>query len=190
MQWTPTGGMVGLGDLEGGNFRSDAYATSADGTFVVGWGSSQQSGEHLEAFRWSEATGMVGLGDLAGGDFFSYAKDVSADGSVVVGVGVDGSDRYYDAFIWDQDRGMRKLADVLADDYGVDLAGWQLAEATGISDDGLTIVGSGFNPDGRTEAWVVHLPEPATACTLSLGAFAMLRRERARASSRRSSETV
>jgi len=46
---------------------------------------------------------------------------------------------------------------VLVDDYGLDLTGWKLWKATAISDDGLTIVGSGENPNGETEAWIAYL---------------------------------
>jgi hypothetical protein len=43
------------------------------------------------------------------------------------------------AFVWDQLHGMRTLADVL-EGLGVSLNGWKLEEATGVSEDGLTIV--------------------------------------------------
>ena len=56
-RWTSGGGMVGLGDLPGGSFNSDALATSADGSVVVG-GSESASGS--EAFRW-EDTGTCAL---------------------------------------------------------------------------------------------------------------------------------
>ena len=65
-------------------------------------------------------------------------------------------------FIWDEARGMRELADVLQLDYGIDLAGWSLEEATAISDDGSTVIGSGLNPDGVEKAWraVLHRNTP------------------------------
>ena len=63
-RWTQAGGMVGLGDLPGGPFRSDAFGVSADGSVVVGraFPSNREA-----AFRWTQAGGMVGLGDLPGG---------------------------------------------------------------------------------------------------------------------------
>ena len=54
----------GLGDLPGGDFKSAAYAISADGSVVAGQSSSASGSE---AFRWTLAGGIVGLGDLAGG---------------------------------------------------------------------------------------------------------------------------
>jgi hypothetical protein len=62
---------------------------------------------------------------------------------------------------------------------GVGLTGWQLWEATGVSDDGLSIVGYGRNPDGNTEAWLTRLdgdnpvPAPATLFLMVAGFGAM-----------------
>ena len=44
-----------------------------------------------------------------------------------------------------------------ATDYGLEIEGWTLPIATGVSADGLTIVGYGTNPRGDTEAWIVRL---------------------------------
>ena len=158
-RWTSAGGMVGLGDLPGGIFRSDARGVSADGSVVVGVG-RPASGQ--EAFRWTAGGGMVGLGDLPGGSFDSEAFGVSADGSVVVGRGSSADDGEV-AFLWDAANGMRSLQDVLVG-FDLDMTGWRLTNATGVSADGLTIVGTGTRL-GATEAWIAHLPEPFTcAC--------------------------
>ena len=63
---------------------------------------------------------------------------------------------------------MREL-DVLLEDLGLDLSGWRLSNARGISDDGLTIVGNGTNPSGVTEAWIAIIPEPGTGVLLMTG---------------------
>jgi uncharacterized membrane protein len=99
---------------------------------------------------------MSGLGDLPGGSFFSFANDISADGAAVVGVssGTAG----FRAIVWDAMKGIRDLADVLAD-LGVEVSGWTLDEAMGISDDGRVIVGSGSKV-GVGGAWMVVLDEP------------------------------
>ena len=168
--------MVGLGDLPGGTFRSEAYGVSSNGSVVVGM-SKSDSGR--EAFRWENGV-MTGLGDLPGGEFESYAYDVSADGSVVVGYGSIDSDigPKLDAFIWDAGNGMRSLKDVLEIDFGLDLHNWLLLKATGISADGLTIVGYGINPYGNTEAWIATIPEPASAMILGLGSLIVYFRRR------------
>lgn len=154
-----SGVMTGLGDLPGGIFYSMAQEISADGSVIVGFGTS---GSGTEAFRRTSADGMVGLGDLDGGIYESTALGASADGSAIVGYGTTASGR--EAFIWDATNGMRNLAGVLAT-AGVDLTGWTLDYAHGISSDGRTIVGSGTNPDGYTEAWAASLgaiPEPSS----------------------------
>jgi len=161
-RWTSGGGMVGLGDLAGGGFSSKAYAVSADGSVVVGSGRSDLS--QREAFRWTSGGGMVGLGGLTGGSFRSRARGVSADGSVVVGGGTTGSGN--EAFIWDENNGMRNLRTVLTD-LGVDMTGWTLSEAWGVSADGMKIVGSGRNPSGHTEAWLAVL-EPTQTVDLAV----------------------
>lgn len=159
-RWTSDDGMIGLGDLPGGSFNSYTRSVSADGSTVVG---SSMSASGREAFRWTSDDGMVGLGDLPGGDFYSSAQGVSADGSVVVGYSRVSFVARDEAFIWDTANGMQSLKDVLVNDHGLDLSGWTLHEALGISPDGLTIVGHGYNPSGYTEAWVATIPEPPTS---------------------------
>jgi uncharacterized membrane protein len=127
---------------------------------VVG---ERRSGADSEAFRWTEAGGMVGLGDLPGGSFSSGAIAVSADGSVIVGSSL--TDIGSEAFIWDATHGMRNLKSVLTAS-GLNLAGWTLTGAGGISADGFTIAGVGINPQGQTEAWratLARLPTSATS---------------------------
>jgi uncharacterized membrane protein len=165
-RWTEAGGMIGIGDLPGGPFESHARALSSDGSDIVGSGFSA-SGK--EAFLWTGATGLFGLGDLPGGAFESLAWDISGDGSLVVGTGH--SDLGYEAFIWDRSNGIRNLREVLVSEYGLDLDGWTLLSARGISADGGTIVGEGRNPSGQSESWRVSgIPEPsATVLVLSSG---------------------
>lgn len=152
-RWTQAGGMVGLGYLPNPGFLSSrAFGVSADGAAVVG-----QSYPGYTAFRWMSGTGMVALGVLPGATL-SKALAASADGSVVVGDSQGASG--LQAFIWDSTNGIRNLKDVLENDYGLDLTGWTLYSAGGISNDGLTIVGSGQNPGGNYEAFMAHLVLP------------------------------
>jgi probable HAF family extracellular repeat protein len=157
--WTSSTGIVGLGDLAGGTRDSSAQDISLDGTFVVGSGVSSLG---QEAVVWSASTGMIALGDLSGGNVSALAEGVSADGSIIVGAGTS-SNTVVEAFIWDAMHGMRELDQVLVQDFGLDLTGWTLSDATAISDDGLTIVGYGANPSGHGEAWIAFLPEPKAA---------------------------
>jgi probable HAF family extracellular repeat protein len=179
-RWTASGGMEPLGDLPGGDFYSEAYDISADGSTIVGRG-HVGSVLGFEAFRWTADEGMQGLGQLPGG-VSGNAFGVSADGTVVVGYGtvMSGEDAFNDAFIWDADHGMRSLRDVLQSEFGLDLTGWTLGGASAISDDGLTIVGSGTNPSGYTEAWIAHIPEPSTVLLLAFGLVALAAARRRR----------
>jgi probable HAF family extracellular repeat protein len=123
--------MVGLGDIPGGIFYSAAYAVSADGAVIVGWGSSMSG---TEAFRWTDATGMVGLGDLPGGDFYifySWAKGVSADGAVIVGESE--SVLGFEAFRWTEATGMVGLGDLPGGAFS--------SSASAVNADGAVIVG-------------------------------------------------
>jgi len=144
--WTESEGMVGLGDLPGGSATSKAHDVTPDGLIVVGV-SNGTSG--VELFRWTSAGDMEGLGSLSGGGFLS----VSADGSVIVGSSNG-------AFIYTDADSIRNLQEVLENDYGLDLTGWFLSQATDISDDGTAIVGFGTNPSGDLEAWRAVLLPP------------------------------
>lgn len=180
-RWTVAGGMLGLGHLPGTTRSSQgiAFGVSGDGSVVVG-----ASGGH--AFRWTSAAGLIDLGvgtaygvsddgsvvvgDSGGeavrwtspeglvalGDPSSTAYAASADGSIIVGRGSKG------AFLWDTTHGIRPLRDVLQD-QGLDLTGWTLSEARDVSADGLTLVGSGINPDGNPEAWIAVLSPQGSA---------------------------
>jgi len=169
-RWTKEEGMVGLGFLyvptEPPEAESQAKAISADGSVIVGWSTSSRLG--YEAFRWEDGV-MTGLGIIG----CAYA--VSADGSVIVGATI--FDR--SAFIWDETNGARDLKDVLVNDCGLDLTGWTLERATGISADGLTIVGYGTNPAGFTEGWIATIPEPGTVSLLVFGTVLLLKKRRA-----------
>ena len=138
---------------------------SADGTTVVGdsYIAQNVTGWERQAIRWTVETGMVSLGDLPGGaSDYSVAYDTNRDGSVVVGMAnmIPYPPYNGDAFIWDAVHGMRNLQDVLFNEYGIDLNGWRLASASGISDDGSVITGTGWDPNGHSEAWLVELTRP------------------------------
>lgn len=166
------GAMNGLGSP-----LQEAYAISADGLVIAGveqplagfrWegGSVTPVGAGViprgangngsvlvgqdatsEAFRW-EAGVLTPIGTLPSAAS-SAARDVSEDGSIVAGV--SGAT----PFLWDETNGMRDLEALLVA-LGVDLSGWNLDAAVGVSADGRTIAGTGTSANG-TEGWIARL---------------------------------
>jgi probable HAF family extracellular repeat protein len=128
-----------------------ATDVSAGGTHVVG------------SIGGLAARGIEVLGDLPGGADSSRALGVSDDGDTVVGWGTTAAGE--EAFVWTPASGIQRLADVLAS-QGVDLTGWTLVRATGVSASGRTIVGWGANPGAQTEGFVATLAAPAAVPVL------------------------
>ncbi len=166
-RWTEAGGMQALGLVDPSHKSTAAHAISADGSTVVGgdtiW--AVNNSRETEAFRWTEAEGMIGLGDLPGGDRQGTAFDVSGDGSFVVGRGsvgfVQGYPDYH-AFVWDSQNGMRRVQDMLEQDYGLEFIGFKLIRARAISADGYTIAGNGASLN-LERGWIAMLPRPEPA---------------------------
>ncbi len=168
--------MVGLGDLPGGGFFSEAYDVSADGSVVVGRSAASDGRINYRAFRWTANTGMNALPDgNANVGPTRTAEAVSGDGSVIVG-GAWGTDT---AFAWDSFHGTRSIRELLIT-QGVDLTGWELGIASGVSQDGGTIVGLGVNPDRLQQPWMARLdagtfiPEPSSIALSAAGVVACL----------------
>lgn len=164
-RWTQATGMTDLGFEE-------VAAISSDGSTVVGY--SQSDFGEYDAFLWTESTGRVHLGEPLNDRSLSQAWDVSGDGSTIVGVSWETGPPI--TVIWDAVHGSRDLKEVLENQYGLDLTGWSLEGRAAISDDGLTIVGTGTNPNGDVEAFIAVLPEPGTMVLMALGMSALFRR--------------
>jgi uncharacterized membrane protein len=138
-RWTADGRMIGVS--LGGDYGSDAAATSHDGSIVAGtmvsWGDQRQ-----EAVRWSDSRGLVLLGRLPG-DTDSFARGMTPDGRVVVGTSrhfVTGSGFITQGFRWTADEGMVGLPVIPA----------------GISDDGRVIIGSTRVAGGKPVIWTAE----------------------------------
>lgn len=86
-RWTSVLTMDGLGDLDGGVFDSAANAASADGSVIVGRGTTADGSR---AFIWTQLAGMLDLNLVAAavlpeGWAIEEAFDVSDDGLSIVG---------------------------------------------------------------------------------------------------------
>ncbi len=126
--------MIALVDIGSNNGSTDlqfAAATAVNGDATA---------TSYVAVGW----GYDGLHDLGG----SEANDD----------GVDGTDLSREALLWTPS-GVQNI-ETLAASLGLNLTGWDLQEATGISDNGRVIVGNGINPQGRSEGWIVGLAAP------------------------------
>jgi probable HAF family extracellular repeat protein len=171
-RWTQETGMVGLGDLPGDGFFSEAYDVSADGSVIVGK-SAGTSPISFSAFRWTAAEGMIQLPDLPGVGPTTIAQAVSGDGNVVVGAALNGNGQAV-AFAWDAYNGSRSVP-ALLESQGVDLDGFRLGKASGVSFDGLTLVGIGLPRDSLIfQPWIARLdpgtfvPEPSSVCIVGV----------------------
>lgn len=129
----------GLGDLEGGHDRSAVFATSADGSVIVG---SSHSWDGSEPCRWTSDEGLVGLRDPWGaGVRDGNANSVSRDGKVIVGWRQSGINPIYDeAFRWTETGGMVGLGDIADGTPG--------SNAFDVSANGSTVVGFVHNSLG------------------------------------------
>lgn len=170
--WDAVAGFRELGGLPGEPVGGQANAISYDGTIVVGSSLIRETPPSSRPTRdvpfiFSAAGGMSALP----WDFqnFGRAEDVSRDGSVVVGTyGIPGPFSFNLAMIWDREHGLRTV-DTMLRSVGIELAGWRLEQATGVSGDGTVLAGVGINPNGKQVAWVAVIPEPTTAVLLAVG---------------------
>jgi probable HAF family extracellular repeat protein len=170
-RWTSAGGMVDLGTL--GGERSIGRVVSADGSVVAG-SSDIVGNAATHAFRWT-SDGMRDLGTLGGADSFALA--ISADASAVAGSSFLSDQLGSRAFLWTESLGMVDLNTYLPT-IGVDLTGWYLMEARGLSADGSAIAGYGML-NGNLRAFLVTIPAPGPALAIMFSSVVVSRRRRA-----------
>ena len=153
------GNAAGYGEVNGSNGDGSILVGMADGS------STSTSG----AFVLREDTGFELLGLMPSSQFpvVGGALDVTEDGRTVVGFQREGAGGFssFRATYWSEDTGLVELRDHL-ESLGVELpAGFTLAAAQSISDDGRVICGWGYEdviffPD----AWIVVLPAGEPPC--------------------------
>ncbi len=165
-------------------YVGEAQGVSSDGSFVVGGGYGDYTNplkpkKVNQAWLWSAATNTIvplGVVKQLTGDFADgqhWVSDVSDDGAVVVG-----QDMLYNlgeqwAFIWTKQAGISMLQDYIRAHTDATTKaklcpalrtkllpchGWDLWNVAAVSNDGKTIVGTGANPDGIFQAFMVKLP--------------------------------
>ncbi len=122
----------------------------------------------------------------------TIADAISANGVVAGGQSIIGDKAH--AVLWDQLGNLHYLAEQL-ESAGLETEGWQFLGVTGISDDGLTLVGNGINPEGISQAWIIRdfqfVPEPGGFSLLMMASGILLGiRRRDRSSAGRRTETA
>jgi len=156
--WTQASGLRMLGDFPGGAVWSLAWWISPEGSTILG---NSENADGVRPFKWTEATGMVQLAHLPTVGLSTYLLAASADGSTAVGYSGVKNTGTGAAVIWTEAGGTRLLTEVLAQ-HGVLVTNAVLYLATGISDDGRTIVGQGRRGN-RDMSWIVQLPGESCA---------------------------
>lgn len=149
------------------------------------------------SFIWTASSGRVDLPHAlpllsnCDHDFWTQVEDVAADGSVAFGrASCDAADSYFEyldpfqgwivdrfqgatqevAFAWDSVSGFQTLNAYLAARYGVDLSGWEI-ESASIDDVGEGILYGSGRHNGKSEGWVLTVPEPGSAMMIASGAL-------------------
>lgn len=140
------------------------FDISDDGQVIVGlrWPLGEHFHDSIErssglAFRWENGQATL-LGTLPGCQH-SQALTISGDGQTIAGLCFyrEQQNTHAMAFVWDAEHGMRSVADVLSQ-AGANPGGWLLQRGKSLSHDGLSLVGQGKNPQGRSDAWFARLP--------------------------------
>jgi probable HAF family extracellular repeat protein len=147
-RWTQTTGMVDLGALPGASYTI-ATATNYDGSVVVGYSVNPSA----HAVQWKSA-GIMALPELLGATS-SEAYAINYDGSVIVGSNSFASGPSQ-ATVWTTKGGVQGIGNLLVA-RGVNLTGWSLFEAKGVSADGTIVAGTGTDPSGQQESWIARI---------------------------------
>lgn len=141
---------VGMRDfIDDGINVSQAWDVTEDGGSVIGNFGGR-------AFRWSVQGGMQFL-NVPENTNVAIPYGISADGSTIVGM--IANEQAQRAVIWDETNNWRSIRDILVNDFGIDMTGWQLIRAVAVSADGSVIVGLGFGPSTSygPEAWIADI---------------------------------
>lgn len=172
-RWTQAGGLQPLASLSG-SASSYARGVNADGSVIVGL---SVVGTADVPTRWINGV-PTQLPVPSGWGNNANPLAVSDNGQVIVGTGAPSSGGGTGAAIWTPATGVVSMAEYLGS-FGITLPpGLLLRDATGVSADGMTVVGHTYGPAGIVEGYVATIPSPGAVPLLALGALLVARRRR------------
>ncbi len=131
----------------GGTPLREASAVSGNGQWV--YGISKSTLDNGAPWRWSQATGYQTIpGSSASGSLPAYIVDANFDGTKVLAFfGMLGGGG---AALWTVGLGWQSIDDLAGGSGSIVPDGWSLSMPLGMSEDGLTIVGTAWGPGGSS----------------------------------------
>jgi hypothetical protein len=151
-------------DIGGVDFSAGVSGISRDGTTIVGSATDANGNRQAVYWRGSSATA---LGFLAGATLSSQSLATNANGSVIVGKSSGTSGDL--AWRWTAASGMQDL-NLFATNAGINLGGYVLTDAVGLSDNGDYLAGNAVNGD-QYRGYVLSIAAaPITPTTLTTSA--------------------
>lgn len=175
--WDEDNGFTVLQSVSEGSGAGSAMNIAHNGGSIVG--RLEVDGTLLPAY-WDDE-GNASTINLWDGYEVGEAVAVSDDGSIIIGTWREtemSSENESLAFIMNAGGDAQPLQDVLMDQYDVNLDGWTLNQITDITPDGMTMVGTGLNPEGNLEAFKIVIPAPGSIALLGVAGLAGRRRRR------------
>ncbi|WP_373472325.1 autotransporter domain-containing protein [Sphingorhabdus lacus] len=156
-RWTPSDGLQALPSLTpatGSPSFAASNGISRDGSTIVGV--SRGADNLVQAVFW-RGLSVTALGYVPGTNPASAeteARAANADGSIIVG-----TNRLDRAWRWTSTSGMQDL-NLIATNAGLNLNGFVLTDAVGVSDNGQFITGNSFNAaQGQFLGYVLQLAQ-------------------------------
>jgi uncharacterized membrane protein len=140
--------------VPGGRDESFARGVSGDGTVILLIADNVIPSGTTDAitYRWTQTGGAVSIGSLAGYPQ-TDGRAISGDGTTIVGVARPTTGDPH-PFVWTASGGIRDLLTMLG---SAAPAGWTSLTPTAISNDGRAIAGTGRDPAGRFEGFVISI---------------------------------
>lgn len=189
----PTG-MSENGEVIWGSMDSDTFELIFDAANAT---DVYEVRREKRPFIWTSGNGRVDvphgnvLLSICDHDFWTQVEDVFADGAVAFGrTRCDEADSFFEyfdpfqgwivdhvrgatqeiAFAWDPVTGFRTLNTYLEGEQGLDLTGWSIEtiEIKNETSENAILYGSGQH-NGKSEGWVVFLPEPESGLAIISG---------------------